>query len=85
MGVNIQALGSPTPVNNVVAPQAKKPLQGHSTPPTNGVHISKTIISTETASIPSRPSQQSKSILQATTNRDHPTSDTGEKVNPSKN
>jgi hypothetical protein len=32
MGVNIQTLGSPTPVNNVVAPQANKPLQKPSHP-----------------------------------------------------
>jgi hypothetical protein len=55
MGVNIKTLGSPTPVNNAVAPQVNEPLQDQSTPPNKGVCINETSISTETATIPIRP------------------------------
>jgi hypothetical protein len=68
-----------------VAPQANEPLQGQFTPPTKGAHINKATISTETATIPSRPSQQSITILQPTTNSNHLTIDTGEEINPSEN
>ena len=85
MGIDIQTLGSPTPVNNAMAPQANEPLQDQSTPPNKGVCINKTAISTETATIPIRPSQQSISILQSTTNSNHLACDTIEEINPSKN
>jgi hypothetical protein len=84
-GIDIQTLGSPTPVNNAVAPKANEPLQVQSKSPNKGVCTNKTAISTETATIPIRPSQQSRSILQSTTNSDHPTCDTGKEINPSKN
>jgi hypothetical protein len=68
-----------------VAPQDNEPLQDQPTPPNKGVRINKTTISTEAATIPTRPSQQSKSILQPTTNSNHPACDTSKEINPSKN
>jgi hypothetical protein len=82
--VKIQTLGSPTPVNNAMAPQANEPLQDQSTPPNKGVRINKTAISIETATIPIRPPQQSKFILQSATNSNHLACDTGKEINPSK-
>ncbi len=70
-----------------MAHQANEPLQDQSTPPKRGVCINETTISTETATIPTRSSQQSKSIFQQTTKSNHLACDaaTGKEINPSKN
>jgi hypothetical protein len=66
-------------------PKPTNLYKNQATPQNKGVRINETAISTETATIPIRPSQQSKSILQSTTNSDHPACNTGEEINPSKN